>query len=348
MTPAAAPLPVTLLTGFLGSGKTTLLNRLVRQPAFADCVVIVNEFGEIGLDNLLIEHVEESMRILDNGCVCCSVRGDLIDTLADLAERHARGEMKFARAVIETTGLADPAPIIHSLTVDPVLSSKWQLQAVVTTVDAVNGAATLDAHPESVRQAGMADVIVLTKTDLAVAARIEGLRRRVRSLNPQARFCQPVDGELAKLLANASFAQGWKEPELPAQEEPCHDDHHHDGHSSHDHHDHRHHENGLVAHCLVFDEPLEESAFLEWLDLLAAMRGENLLRVKGIIAVAGDPDRPRVVQCVQHVVHPVVTLAKWPSEDHRTRMVFIVQNTDVEVIERTFRRYGLGSTSATN
>ncbi|RXT54217.1 CobW family GTP-binding protein [Bradyrhizobium betae] len=321
--------PVTLLTGFLGSGKTTLLNRLVRQPSFADCVVIVNEFGEIGLDNLLIEHVEESMRILNNGCICCTVRGDLVDTLVDLAQRRAQGMLSFSRAVIETTGLADPAPILHSLTVDPSLTPDWVLESVVTTVDAVNGNATLSAHSQAARQVGVADLLVVTKTDLTDGATAVRLRTRLAAINPQAEIASPTDNDLARRLSETSLAAAWR---------PIHGAHHQ--------HTHEHDTNGLIAHSVVFDEPVDEAAFLDWVDLLAAMKGENLLRVKGIVAVASDPSRPRIIQAVQHVVHPVTVMARWPSEDRRTRIVFIVQGIDPSVIDRTFKRYGVGSKSS--
>lgn len=341
MTTTPAQLPVTLLTGFLGSGKTTLLNRLVRQPEFADCVVIVNEFGEIGIDHLLIEHVEESMRILDNGCVCCTVRGDLIDTLVDLAARRERGELQFARVVIETTGLADPAPIVHSLTVDPSLTAHWGLQGVVTTVDAVNGAATLSAHAEAARQAGLADVLLITKTDLAGAEAAQALRSRLRALNPQARLLDPADPALARVLLGTSFSTGWRDAH--GSGDHSHESHDHGSHDhDHDHGGHHHHDiSGVRSHCLSFDAPVDEAVFAEWLEVLAAMRGENLLRVKGLVAVASDPERPRIIQCVQHVVHPVTLLEHWPSDDRRTRLVFIVQHIDADVIDRSFKRYGI-------
>lgn len=324
MSPAGR-LPVTLLTGFLGSGKTTLLNRLVGAPEFADCVVIVNEFGEIGLDHLLIEHVDESMRILNNGCVCCTVRGDLIDTLADLAARRRRGELRFSRAVIETTGLADPAPIIHSLIVDPSLTGDWVLDGVVTTIDAINGPATLKAHKEAARQAGVADVLVITKTDLTADHAVASLRSSLRTINPQAEVVLASEpGVVSGRLTRGLRSTEWR----PLVEFHAHE--------------HSHDTSAVRAHCLVFDEPVEESAVLEWLDLLAAMRGEDLLRVKGIVAVAGDPARPRVIQSVQHVVHPVTILESWPSDDRRTRLVFITQDIDTSVIDRTFKWYAAG------
>jgi G3E family GTPase len=315
--------PVTVLTGFLGSGKTTVLNALLQRPELSDTAVVINEFGEVGIDHLLVENVGENLRLLASGCVCCTVRGDLVDTLGELAARRARGEVAFSRVVVETTGLADPAPVLHTLMADPALTSDFRLEGVVTTVDAVNGLATLERHAEAVKQVGVADTLLLTKTDLAEPHAVDALAARLERLNPGARVCHVVDGVVdpAQVLG-----AGWIDPgeryAAPALD-----------------HDHHHHHEHVRAHAFVFEAPLPEAAFLHWLDLMAAMRGERLLRVKGLVHLADDPERPLVVHGAQHVFHPPRKLAAWPTDDRRTRLVFIVDGIARADIERTFRKF---------
>jgi G3E family GTPase len=327
-------LALTLLTGFLGSGKTTLLRGLLQQPAFSDTAVIINELGDIGLDHLLVDRVDESLSVLASGCICCTVRSDLVGTLQSLLARRARGAIAFARVVVETTGLADPAPVLHTLMAEPAVLSAFRLDAVVTTVDAVNGALTLQRHAEAVKQVAMADALLLTKTDLATAEQTAALIARLRRLNPGAAPRRVVHGDVdASLLLGAASHDGW--PDVIAGCE-------HDG----AHHHHHHHDDHISAHCFTFNAPVREAAFAHWLDLLAAMRGERLLRVKGLVRVVERPDEPLLVQGAQHVFHPPQHLRAWPSADRRTRLVFITQDLERDEIERTFHKFALKETFA--
>lgn len=366
-----AAIPLTILTGFLGAGKTTLLNRLVQDPDLSDTVVIINEFGEIGLDHLLVESVSDGMILLSAGCLCCTVRGDLIATLEDLLRKRDNGRIApFRRVVIETTGLADPAPILHAVLYHPYLSLRYVLQSVVTVVDAVNGAQTLDEHAESVRQVAVADRIVLTKTDLATPAQVSALRERLARLAPGAPVVVAVDGAapardvlgqgLFGLDGKLSDVAGWlqaeavEEAELAAHE-AAHGhhhhhhhghDHHHDhahgdhGHDHHDHHAHGHHHDvnrhdaSIRAFCLTHDKPVSQGAFDMFLDLLRSAHGPKLLRVKGLVSLADDPDRPVLIHGVQHVFHVPAVLEAWPDADHRSRIVFIVKDLERAFVER--------------
>jgi G3E family GTPase len=315
-----------VLTGFLGAGKTTLLNRWLRDPALADTVVIVNEFGEIGLDHLLIETISEDMVLLGAGCLCCTVRGDLIATLEDLLRQRDNGRITpFRRVVIETTGLADPAPILHALIYHPYLVLRYRLQAVVTVVDAVHGAATLDAHPEAVRQAAVADRLVLTKADLA--GDTAALRQRLAALNPAAPIL-PVDtpaedllGGLFGLAGKGEDVQAWLGADALMDETA-------------EGRDVNRHDAAIRAVCLTSDKPVPRPAFEMFLDLLRSGHGPKILRLKGIVALADDPDRPLVVHGVQHVVHAPMTLPAWPDPDHTSRVVVILSELDPAFVHR--------------
>ena len=339
---SAERLPVSLITGFLGSGKTTLLNRLLRHPGMGDSAVIVNEFGEIGLDHLLIEAVDGEVAVMASGCVCCTVRSDLEETLRGLLARRDRGEVPpFRRVLIETTGLADPAPIVQLLLHNPLLSHFVRLDAVVATVDAVNGARQLDEHVEAVKQAAIADRLLLTKADLAGPAQIEALRRRLARLNPGASLLAVAHGEVApeRLFGAALFDPALKTPDVHRWlNEHAYAAHHHDDgheHAGDQEHVESRHDARIRAFCLTFDEPLDWTAVTRWLGRLRHGRGEDLLRVKGILNLEGEAV-PVAVHGVHHVFHPPVALAAWPDEDRRSRLVFITRGIERAEVEASW------------
>ena len=328
------PMPLAVITGFLGAGKTTLLNRLLRDPALADTVVIINEFGDIGLDHLLIEKVDGDLLLLQSGCLCCTMRGDLINTLEDLLRRRDNGRIApFRRVLIETTGLADPAPVLHTLMSHPYLLLRYRLDSVITLVDAVNGAATLDAHMEAVKQVAVADRLVLAKTDLVDdPARLAALKQRLAALNPAAPQLDAARGEAdaASLLDAGLYDPDGKIPDVRKwlnAEAFAH------------HHDHRHaqdvnrHDAHIRAFCLTSAIALPPAGFDLFLQLLREAHGPSLLRVKGLVALSDDPARPAVIHGVQHVFHPPVRLAHWPSADHSTRIVFILRDLEPRFVE---------------
>jgi G3E family GTPase len=346
-------LPVSLLTGFLGSGKTTVLNHLVRQPALAKTVVVINEFGEIGLDHDLMESSNEDLVLLQNGCLCCTIRDDLADTLRSLFLRRVKGEIsEFDRIIIETTGLADPAPILHTLMTDRLLGVRYRLDGVITTVDAATGQATLDRQIESVKQAAVADRLLLTKTDLVGPQETAALMQRLRALNPAAPILQALNGAVdpARLFdaglydpKTKSFdVQRWLNAEAytePADDHHDHGEHgHHDEDADHDHRAHAHdvnrHDEHISAFCVALDTPILAGAFDLWLDVLLAWRGEDMLRIKGILNIEGLPG-PIVIHGVQHVFHPMVQLKRWPSADRRSRIVFIGRDLDEAALRDT-------------
>lgn len=358
VTGPGALIPVSVLTGFLGSGKTTVLNRLVRDPRMARALVIINEFGSIGLDHDLIVRSQDDMVVeMMGGCLCCTIRGDLLRTLREAPWRFARdGKCWFDRVVIETTGLADPAPILHTLMTDERLQTLYRLDGVITTVDAATGMATLDAQEESVKQAAVADRLLLTKTDLVDADARAALEARLHALNPAAPITVAIEGAVdPDLLFEAGLydpttkshdVRRWLNAEAYTSPAPHHHDDHHDHHHGHHHHGHHHHDvdrhgDRIRAVCLTFDDPIPALAFERWLGILTMFKGADILRVKGIVNVEGV-DRPMVIHGVQHIFHPPVRLDAWPSEDRRSRIVFITRDLDEADLRGTLTLMTLG------
>jgi G3E family GTPase len=341
---SAERLPVSLITGFLGSGKTTLLNRLLRHAGMADSAVIINEFGEIGLDHLLVEAVDGEVAVLASGCVCCTMRSDLEETLRGLLARRDRGEIPpFRRVLVETTGLADPAPIVQLLLNNPLVSHFARLDTVVTTVDAVHGDGQLDVHAEAVKQAAIADRLLLTKTDLAAADAVERLRVRLARLNPGASVSVVSHGEIEpdRLFGAALFDPARKTPDVRRWLNPqAYERHDHHGHSHAGHH-HAHgpgvHDDAISAFCIAFEQPLDWMMVSHWLAELRRVHGEQLLRVKGILNLAGET-APVAIHGVQHVFHPPVLLNAWTDDDRRSRIVFITRGLAQQEIEDGWRR----------
>ena len=318
--------PVNIITGFLGSGKTTLLQRLLRSRDLSDVAVLVNEFGEVGLDHHLLQGVAESTLLLENGCLCCAVRGDLNKALRDLLSRRTRGEVPhFRRVVIETSGLADPAPIAYTLLSEAVLRHHFRLSGIITTIDAVNGATQLDSFPEAVKQASMADRLVVTKADISDGPSLAALRVRLRSLNLSAQILDSseIRSDLHQLLTDDIYdAEGkFREASHWTAEEI-------DEHAGHEH------TAGVQSFAAIFDQPLDWTAFGVWTTMLLHRHGANVLRLKGLLNVAGVPT-PVLINGVQHIVHPPSHLEAWPDADRRSRLIFIVRGLQRSRIERS-------------
>ncbi|PYE33631.1 G3E family GTPase [Rhizobium sp. PP-F2F-G38] len=358
------PVPVSILTGFLGAGKTTLLNRLLKDPDLTDTAVIINEFGDVSLDHLLVESSGDGVIELADGCLCCTVRGELVDTLADLMDRMQTGKIRpLKRVVIETTGLADPAPVMQSVMGHPTLQQSYRLDGMVTVVDAVNGLSTLDHHVEAVKQVAVADRLVLTKATLASPETVAALKARLADLNPRAPV---IDGDLEETGRAALFACGLYDPATKiadvgrwlqdeAQNDHDHDhghhaheerhghhdhdhhDHHHDHHGHHHHHDANRHGDDIRSFSIVHDRPISAMALDMFVDLIRSAHGEKLLRMKAIVCTAERPDRPLVLHGVQQIFHPPERLAAWPDpDDRRTRMVLITKGLEESFVRDLF------------
>ncbi|MGA3141390.1 MAG: GTP-binding protein [Xanthobacteraceae bacterium] len=340
--------PVTILTGFLGSGKTTLLNRAMRDPAMAKTAVVINEFGEVPLDHMLAAQSDDTIMVLENGCLCCTVFGDLVVTLNNLYHRREDGDIpRFDHVVIETSGLADPSPLIQAFLSDPTLAGLYRIAAVIATVDAVNGPHTLDEHVESVRQVALADQIFITKLDLVDPAKAKAdeaaLTARLRRLNPAAKISS-IDAQtfdIAAVLRSDALAAGGETDQVrawlnAAAYQKRDDDAHGHSHDHHDHgaHDHHHlHDRDIASFCFIREQPIPREALRLLLDALQQNLGPNLLRVKGLINVVEEPERPAVIQGAQHLLHNLTFLERWPDADRRSKIVFITQNFDRAEVE---------------
>ncbi|MGH3092517.1 MAG: CobW family GTP-binding protein [Gaiellaceae bacterium] len=317
----AERLPVTLVTGFLGSGKTTLLSRLLGRPELGETAVIVNELGEVAIDHHLLRRVDERTVLLASGCLCCTLRGDLADELRDLLSRRTRGEIPaFRRVLVETSGLADPAPILNTLLAEPVVRHHFEPGAVLATVDAVNGLGQLERERETVKQVVVADRLVVTKTDVADRGEVARLEERLRALNPAAEVLEVSFGEVEPAVL---LAAGNGDPrELRISKEPAHG-------------------GDLQPFVLFLERPVDWTAFGIWLTMLLQARGNDVLRVKGLLNVGGPG--PVVLNGVQHVVHPPEHLEAWPDEDRRSRIVFIARGIAKREVEESLAAFDAAS-----
>jgi len=348
-------IPATLVTGFLGSGKTTLINAALRSPDLSRTIVVVNEFGEVGLDQKLFARSSDSVVILENGCLCCTVRGDLVNTMEKLLRGLDNGRMNFNRVIIETTGLADPAPVLHTIMVHPYMQMRFRLDGVITLVDAVNGNATLDAHVEAVKQVAVADRIVLTKTDLVDAAARARVEARLRALNPAAPILAVAHGALTpdQLLDSGLYDPKTKSAEVarwlkaeaygaPHEHAHGHDHDHADDHGHDDDHAHgdsgqvasdvNRHDASIRAFCITREAPFTPESLQGWLETLSVYLGPDMLRVKGLLNLEGQPV---ALHGVQHLFYPLARLPGWPDADRLSKIVFITRDVPRDFVERT-------------
>ena len=335
--------PVTLLTGFLGAGKTTLLNHLIRDPEAGRIAVVMNEFGDVGLDHDLIEEATEETVLMQSGCLCCTIRGDLARTMASLMARKKRGELAFDRVVIETTGIADPGPILHTMVVDDLIAPYYRMDGVVTLADAATGPRTLDAQFEAVSQIAMADLIVITKADLVAPYDLECFEKRVADINDAARRVKADHGRvptgtlfgLSAMRASVTTddvlewlgtpapqadplagLSGFGQPKPTPAALPM------SGAASPARHDHR-----IGSASIDVAEPIPASVFDFWLDTLIALKGPDILRIKGIVHVEGL-EWPFVFHGVQHIFDAPVPLKSWPGGNTTSRVVVIARDID--------------------
>lgn len=343
-------IPVSILTGFLGAGKSTLLNRLLKDPEMADAAIIINEFGDVSIDHLLVERSGDGIIELAEGCLCCTVRGELVDTLAELMDGIQTGRLKpVKRVVIETTGLADPAPVMQSIMGNPVIAQNFMLNGVITVMDAVHGASTLDHHEEAIKQVAVADRLVLTKRKLAASDAVALLTERLKGLNPRADI-EDGDQEMwsaTALLDNGLYDATRKTADVErwlGQEATDHEHHHghehHEHHHGHHHHDVNRHNASIRSFSILHDRPIDPMAIEMFVDLLRSAHGEKLLRMKAIVALSDNPERPLVLHGVQSIFHPPQRLHSWPDpEDRRTRMVLITKDLSEDFVKDLFAAF---------
>ena len=351
---------VTIITGFLGSGKTTLLNALLKHPDMARSAIIVNEFGEIGLDYDLVQTSSETVVQLENGCLCCTVKGDLIDTFRDLYLQRKGGQLPpFDHVVIETTGIADPIPVLQIVVTDPMISTAYELDGVVTTVDAVNAVSTLDTFSESVKQVAVADRIVLTKTDLVEGGqardeRLEAIRARIRALNPIAQLIEgaPQDIDPSRLFGEGLTRRSAQDLIAEFHLDEIVEEEHGEAREQTDEERARaaeyyaatghtpnaesHHDPLIRTFCITRDTPLSIDTLRLFLDAMSRDAGPDLLRVKGLVNIAEKPGEPAVIQGAQNIFHSLEFLDTWPSKDERTRIVFITRGIEKDYVEDSF------------
>lgn len=355
-------IPVTIITGFLGSGKTTVLNTLLRDPAFAETAVLINEFGDVQVDHDLVADFSDELVMTTTGCICCTASSDIRQSLFELWEKRERGEVgAFRRVLVETTGLMDPAPVVNTLLsppsanpVEQVVCQNFALARVVTLFDIVNGSMTLDNHAEALKQVALADVVLLTKTDMSLdpgtLRDIELDKQRIADVNPTARILDrhsDWSDMREQFLAPGTYDLRTKGEDVIAwlraeQVEAVsgrghadneHHDHHHHGHHhdhDHDHLDRTRHGDDIQSHVIIIDEPIRPLVLFMFVEALKMSVGTDLLRIKGLIAMADDPERPVVIHGVQHVIHPIDKLERWPSDDKRTKIVAIGRKLNVE------------------
>lgn len=321
--------PVTLLTGFLGSGKTTLLQRLLTDPDMARAAVLINEFGQVGLDHDLLDRIDDNVILMKSGCICCTVRGEVADALMNLHGMRDRGEVDFDRVVIETTGLADPYPVLQTLRAHPVLRSHFSAGGVLTTVDSINANNHIAHRAEAVRQIAAADRIILTKTDLAAAADVDALRSALRRVNPTA-MVVISDAPTVQIVGDLKAGLTAELPETISN-------HDHRGH--HHHHAHSLNEDlGVVTFSLTVDQSVDWTKFGIWLTLLLHRYGDHIFRVKGILAIEGETN-PVAIHGVQHLVHAPVHMTHWPKGPRQSRLVFILEDLDPDLIRKSFSAF---------
>jgi G3E family GTPase len=334
-------IPVHIITGFLGSGKTTVLNYMLKSPQFSRAIVIINEFGEVGLDHLLVSSADENIIEMSSGCICCTIRGDLKKKFRDIKGRFFfTGKRKFDRVIIETTGLADPAPIIHTIMTDPKLTDDYEIKSVIATIDSTCFTQTENTCSEARKQAAMADCLLLTKADLVEPEKIGEINSLIRTINPSAPLHIAKKGvvDIDAVFTSPDFSTTGKKADVEkwlneeaysGEHECCHQHGHHE-------HDVSRHGDDISAFCITRDLPVDKKAFMVWIELIMKMMGSRMLRIKGIINIDGYSG-PVVIHGVQHIFYPLYNMEQWPDSDHRTRIVFITKGLKKEFLGKSLQ-----------